>query len=138
MVNHIRKCLVMLWPWSGLKCLPETSSPACLAAAPITERHCMTLTLAGMVGSPMFTKELNFLSFVQLFPSSKVQSPASMQVSILGWIRPDAPNEGTVLVTLYSSEASLLSIGSCLAPALGVIKMQICIRCDFVKLCCDC
>jgi hypothetical protein len=123
MVNHFRKCSVRLWPWSGLKCLSETSSLACLAAAPITERHCMTLTLAGMVGSPMFTKELNFLSFIQLFPSSKVQSPASMQVSILGWIRPDATNEGTVLVTPNKSSSSV--------PALDVIKIHICSRCDF-------
>jgi hypothetical protein len=57
-------------------------------------------TPAGMTGSPMFTKELGHKSFVQLFPASKVTRPASKQLSILGWLRPDAPNEGTVLVKI--------------------------------------
>jgi len=57
------------------------------------------LTLAGMLGSPMFTKELNHLSFIQLFPSSKLSSPPSKQLTIMGWLRPDAANEGTVLVS---------------------------------------
>jgi hypothetical protein len=55
-------------------------------------------TPAGMLGSPMFTKELNHLSFIQLFPSSKLTSPPSKQLTIMGWMRPDAANEGTVLV----------------------------------------
>ena len=55
-------------------------------------------TPAGLLGSPLFTKELNDLSFIQIFPSSKMASPASKQISILGWIRPDAVDEGTVLV----------------------------------------
>jgi len=55
-------------------------------------------TAAGLLGSPMFTKELQHKSFIQIFPSSKLTSPTSKQISILGWIRPDALNEGTVLV----------------------------------------
>ena len=59
-------------------------------------------TPAGMLGSPMFTKELNHLSFIQTFPATKVQIPEPKQISILAWIRPDAPNEGTLLVTIIS------------------------------------
>ena len=57
-------------------------------------------TPAGLIGSPMFTKEMNGLSFIQLFPSSKLVTPSPKQLTILGWIRPDAVNEGTVLVTI--------------------------------------
>jgi hypothetical protein len=57
-------------------------------------------TTAGLSGSPMFTKELNHKSFIQIFPGSKITAPpASKQLSILGWIRPDITDEGTVFVS---------------------------------------
>jgi hypothetical protein len=52
----------------------------------------------GLLGSPMFTKALNHQSFIQIFPSSKLTSPLLKQITILGWIRPDSTDEGTVLV----------------------------------------
>jgi hypothetical protein len=54
--------------------------------------------LAGMLGSPMFTKELNHDSFIQVFPYLKLPSPTLKQLTIMGWIRPDAMDEGNVLV----------------------------------------
>jgi hypothetical protein len=59
-------------------------------------------TPAGMLGSPMFTRELNHLSFIQIFPGSKITTPpVSKQLSILGWIRPDVTAEGTVFVSIF-------------------------------------
>jgi hypothetical protein len=52
----------------------------------------------GLLGSPMFTKALNHQSFIQIFPSSKLASPSLKQITILGWIRPDSTDEGTILV----------------------------------------
>ena len=54
---------------------------------------------AGMIGSPMFTKELNHQSFIQVFPYSKLSSPSLKQMTIMGWMRPDAIDEGNVLVS---------------------------------------
>ena len=56
-------------------------------------------TPAGIMGSPMFTKELNHESFIQIFPGSKLAIPDPKQVTIMGWIRPDAINEGTFIVS---------------------------------------
>jgi hypothetical protein len=46
----------------------------------------------------MFTKALNHGSFIQILPSSKLTSPSLKQITIMGWIRPDSSDEGTVLV----------------------------------------
>ena len=37
---------------------------------------------SGITGSPMFTKELNHGSFIQLFPASKVTSPGTMIIKL--------------------------------------------------------
>lgn len=53
-----------------------------------------------MLGSPMFTKALGGNSFIQVFPFTKVTSPVLQQLTIMGWIRPDIMDEGTVLVLI--------------------------------------
>ena len=88
---------VGLWP------LSKALGPADVTANKIASNESWIAydplhTPAGLLGSPMFTKELNHKSFIQISPSSKVTAPASKQISILGWIRPDAADEGTVLV----------------------------------------
>ena len=52
----------------------------------------------------MFTKELNHDSFIQMFPGSKLGVPDPKQVTIMGWIRPEAVNEGTVIVSVLHCE----------------------------------
>jgi hypothetical protein len=88
---------VGLWP------LSKAVGPADISASNIPGNESWVAydplyTSAGLIGSPMFTKELQHKSFIQIFPSSKLSTPTSKQITILGWIRPDALNEGTVLV----------------------------------------
>jgi hypothetical protein len=67
-----------------------------------------------MLGSPMFTKDLNHKSFIQMFPWTKVSPPSTKQLTILGWIRPDAIDEGTVLVLYRNVEMKYKTTQACL------------------------
>jgi hypothetical protein len=64
----------------------------------------------GLSGSAMFTKALNHGSFIQILPSSKLTSPSLKQITILGWIRPDLSDEGTVLVTAWNGNYTFMAI----------------------------
>jgi len=50
---------------------------------------------------------------MQLFPGSKITSPpSSKQLSILGWIKPDATDEGTVVVSFWYKKNESKNVNS--------------------------
>ena len=72
-----------------------------VAIKPITliVSNLLTVSIsAGMLGSPMFTKVLHHGSFVQAFAYAKLSPTSPKLVTIMGWLRPDAVDEGNVLV----------------------------------------
>lgn len=57
---------------------------------------------AGFIGSAMFTSELNQMSNILVNTSMKIGIQTSLQMTLMGWIRPDKLQSGTVLVIANS------------------------------------